>query len=194
MHDRFDDEVVENAQSGEDVLKQLEELTHHLGELYQRLSTDRDSWAVTGGELAQTVEDLQKQIKGFSAVEEKFKQQLASFIKQETKQAATTVAESLEQQLKPLLDKFGSLLQDTKQLLANYEWAMKQSSGIWANVLTPLLAAMTGGVISAILVYFLAGAFDKPHTVGAQSAAATQQNVQYMHKKAKASMQEEEER
>lgn len=66
----------------EDVLHQLKELTHHLNVLYKRLSNDRDSWAVTGGDLAQVVEKLQRQIKGFVNVEEKFKQQLASFIKQ----------------------------------------------------------------------------------------------------------------
>lgn len=195
MHDRFDDEVTEKAGAGKDVLQQLEELTHHLGELYQRLSTDRDSWAVTGGDLAQTVEELQKQIKGFSSVEEKFKQQLASFIKQETRQAADNVVGSMEKEIKPLLGRFSTTLLDTKRLLTSYEWAMKKSSGIWANVLTPLLAAMTGGVIAAILVYFLIGGFDNARRVTqaiTTPSAAVQQSGQYVHKKIKASMQEDE--
>ncbi len=188
MHERFDEEP-EAAGDGKDILEQLEELTQHLNELYQSLSKDRDSWAVTGGDLAQAVEDLQKQIKSFSTVEEKFKQQLASFIKQETRQAADSVASSLEREIKPLMDRFGTLLGDTKRLLVNYEWAIKKSSGIWANILTPLFAAMTGGVIAALLVYFLSGQFDNPHTVG-QGAAV----VQHVHKKPKSEMEENSER
>lgn len=47
MHDREDDEQAPTGKAEQDILTELETVTFHLSSLYQRLSQDRDSWALT---------------------------------------------------------------------------------------------------------------------------------------------------
>lgn len=160
MHERDEEEIIPDNEA----IEKLETVTFHLNELCQRLSKDRDSWAMTGGDLAQAVEELQKHIKGFVDVEEKFKQQLAKFIREESKQAAATVAESLKQEINPVADRFVQIVRNTEMILRQYEWVVDEANSKWKAAITPLLAAMLGAVIGGTLLYY-AGGFDNPRVV-----------------------------
>lgn len=167
MHDRDDDEpevIAPTTSDEEEIRVAMESAAYRLQRLYQRLSQDRDSWAATGGNLAQATQELQKHIKSFAAIDETFRKQLAKFIREETRQAATIVAEHLKQGAKEELAKeIGSSverLNDSVNRAGNILAAYKQAavSIERGTLIFMILGCLIGGMLSGILVAYISRA------------------------------------
>jgi TPP-dependent 2-oxoacid decarboxylase len=162
MHDRDDDIPKSAAPAVGDKhasLEKLETVAFHLTALYQRLSQDRDSWAVTGGDLAEAVQALQAHIKESTAFDEKFQQQLVRFIQQETKKAGDTVAlaltnaarESTTREINTITERLGSAADNAVSTLFAYKREVGRSN-LWLAI-GVIMGAMFGGAVGAATIY-----------------------------------------
>lgn len=177
MHDRGDEEIIMQ----DETIDKLETVAFHLDALCERLSKDRDNWAVTGGDLAQAVEELQKHIKSFAAIDEAFRKQLGKFIREETRQAAVTVTESLKQSVKEattqevaaITKKLDTAVDHAVRVIAGYEREVDRFNK-WIMPVILGLGAVLGGMAGAFFIEYI---HERP--VGIQK---TMQPAQDIHK------------
>jgi hypothetical protein len=163
MRNREDDEQEPTGKTAQDILEELETVTFHLNSLYQRLSQDRDSWAVTGGDLASAVGELQQHIQKFGAVGDTLQQQLAKCIQQESKHAAMIASDAMKQAAKDVLEKevgsaterLDNVVARASAILGTYGREMSHVR-IWYVVIL-IVGAVLGGAIGAWCTNYAAG-------------------------------------
>ena len=164
MLDRDDDEQAPTGKAEQDILTELETVTFHLSSLYQRLSQDRDSWAVTGGDLASAVGELQQHLQKFATLESTLRQQIAKSIQQESKIAAATVSDAIKHSAKEALDKqighssehLDNVVGRAHSVLIRYEREFSHVK-LWYLALIMVGALLGGGIGTAATLYVAGG-------------------------------------
>lgn len=139
----------------------LEAVAFHLTQLYQRLSQDRDHWAVTGGHLAEAVEIFGKHLHQLETLDEHLRQQLKSSIGEGIQHLAVALAhayqqatkEVLTQQIKASVDDLKKTVQDTSHTLQVYQQEVTGTRKWW--LIIALISALSGSIIGTAIIYLL---------------------------------------
>lgn len=158
MKDHYDDELKQKPTESQE---QLETVAFHFTQLYQRLAQDRDSWAMTGGDLAEAIEAFEKQLQQLETLEETLRQQLTESIEEKTRQVTAIMCDSFKQATKVILfeniektaDHLIKIFQNADQMLSHHQQEMANTKKWWLGI--AFISALSGGIIGGVIFYLL---------------------------------------
>ena len=158
MKDRYDEDLKQKLPES---WQRLETIAFHFNQLYQRLAQDRDTWAMTGGDLAGAVESFEKKIQHLETLDERLKQQLNYSMEDKTRQVVDRLIPSFRQETQAILaeeikgstnDLFKTV-QDAKHILSIYQRDMADARKWWISI--AFISALLGSMIGGLMLYYL---------------------------------------
>lgn len=158
MKDHDQDELKQKPLEPQD---RLETVAFHLTQLYQRLAQDRDSWAMTGGDLAEALEAFEKQLQQLATLEERLRQQLKESIEEKTRQVTAIMSDSFKQATKVVLsenieetaDHLIKIFQNADQILSHHQQDIANTKKWWLGI--AFISALLGGILGGAIFYLL---------------------------------------